>query len=185
MKAVALMVLALVCAGIAPSAYSQIVKCRAESGQLVYTEEKCPPGTQPLDLDKSLPASVRTAPAQVSAAASEPVLSPRAQELKPFIFACAYSANTECNEFRQMYRPCMDKRNRDAADCKALVELLPLAERARMRKIMQEQRQRCREQGSMDQCKRAACPMLSDHEAEDEQLYACSHAWGLPSTRLW
>lgn len=184
MKAAALLVLACVCAVIAPSAYSQIVKCRAESGQLVYTEEKCPAGTQPLDLDKTLPSSARASPTQASRTAAEPVLTPRAQELKALVFACVHSGNTGCNEYQQLYRSCTDRNNRGTQDCKALVQLLPLAKQEGFERILRDHRASCRQQDS-DDCRRSTCTVLPAQEPDDDQLHACAKAWGFPSTKSW
>lgn len=186
MKSVAVLILAFVCAGSALPAQSQVVKCRAESGQLVYTEKNCPPGTQPLDLAESLPSSTHAAPSPASDAAGETgPLSARAQELKPFVFDCAHSSKTECNEYQQMYRSCVDKRNRGTPDCRALVQLLPLAERAFIEEYRRELRASCSNQASLDQCRRSTCPVLAGREPDDEQLYACAQAWGFPSTKSW
>jgi hypothetical protein len=181
----------MLCAGVlllgAGDAAAQILKCKEASGQVVYTQNSCPPGTQPLDL----PEGVTSDPGSSFSPGSNPTrpLSPRGQQLQKKFQACMSSTSADCQEFQQLGQFCMQRANWDTADCAAMREVNSnfVNEMDRIgNNFKQRARENCSRDGDKKACDQVKCPLdMLMMEGTDAQVRACSKYRSLPSTATW
>jgi hypothetical protein len=178
------------CAGLllsgADEAAAEILKCKAASGQITYTQGSCPPGTAPLEL----PEGVSNDPGSSfkrNSGSSRP-LSPRAAQLKKQFEACGFGSDAKCAEFTELSKFCTQRANWETADCAAVREVnadfVGSLDRLGDR-LNERERQKCREDNDKKACDGLACPLSMMMEGSDSQVRACSRHRGLPSTSTW
>jgi hypothetical protein len=171
----------------ADEAAAEILKCKAASGQITYTQGSCPPGTTPLELPDSVSSDTGSSFAR-NGGSSRP-LSPRAAALKKSFEACGFSAgNGKCAEFTELSKFCTDRAHWDTADCAAVREVNEsfVADMGRLSDRFDEStRRKCREDNDKKACDQLACPISMMMEGSDSQVRACSRSRGFPSTNVW
>lgn len=167
-------------------AQAGIVKCKDSSGQITYTDNRCPPGTHPVDMPET--ASSETA-ASIKPDQHVRPLSPRASELKKKKDSCSWRRKVgTCSEYQELERFCTNRANWDASDCVALREIhASLAgdlDRA-IARYDEADRKKCSEERDQEACESVACPASLMTEGTDSQVRACSRFKKLPSTSTW
>ncbi|MEO8018605.1 MAG: hypothetical protein ABI769_12385 [Pseudomonadota bacterium] len=168
----------LVLATVQPAA-AQIIKCKSTSGETIYTQGQCPPGTQ---LAGEQP---RTAPASGPDASTPMPWSGRVEALKRL-------PGSEVNRITGL---CSNKRNYMAAECIGQREQWASSGTAVPPSAARHQEfQRACDGGDSAACVSAACDAYVRngreeahlvHLGTDNEVRACSKALGLRSSEHW
>lgn len=165
------------------AADAQIVKCKSSSGQVTYTQGRCPDGTAPLDL----PAGVAADAVGTSLRGSKPAeLTGRAAELDGLSDRCPGSS-AECRQYEAVERLCSAQANWQTGDCVALRRqkqhtldsLGNLADTYKQATRVQCQR------GNKKACIKDACPSELYTDATEARVRNCSRVLGYPSGDNW
>jgi len=168
----------------AHEADAEILKCKAASGQITYTQGSCPPGTSPLEL----PEGVSPDTGSSFKPGSPRPLSPRAAVLKKKFESCGFGSSSECAEYNQLGEFCSKSANWETADCAALREVnsdfVDSMDRLGNR-LNEGERSKCYEDNDKKACDRLMCPITLMMEGSDSQVRACSRHRGFPSTSTW
>jgi hypothetical protein len=171
----------------ADEAAAEILKCKAPSGQITYTQGSCPAGTTPLELPESVSSDTGSS-FRRNSGSSRP-LSPRAAALKKQFEACGFgSRGGQCAEFTELSKFCTDRAHWETADCAAVREVNAdfVSQMGNVSDRFDErERRKCREDNDKQACDRLACPVSMMMEGSDSQVRACSRSRGFPSTNTW
>jgi hypothetical protein len=171
----------------AAGASAEISKCRDANGQIVYTQNACPPGTEPLELPVGVP---REAGNSFPGADEPPErrMSLKAQALKQKYDACIVPSSAECQEFAQLAHFCEGRANWGLPECEGMNEYKAVFASRRGRRYgdsLSWEREKCRETGDPRACERVKCPTGMMLEGTDAEVRACSRFRSLPNTDTW
>ena len=170
----------------AADASAEIFKCKDANGQIVYTQNACPPGAEPQELPVGIPRDTGS-----SFQAGEPPerrLSLKAQALKEKFDACRTPSSAECQEFAQLSYFCKRRTNWGMPECEVMNEFNAAVSNKSGRLYGRSNdwdRERCRETGDQRACESAKCPNSMMLDGTDAEVRACSRFRSLPNTEAW
>ena len=178
-------VLTFVCLALALSldAPAGVVKCKGADGAITYTQNMCPPGTAPVNLDENISSGSTSSPSSSAKPLSAPAMVFKSQMER----CLKNDADEACQTLDITARLCRNKSEWQTSVCVAFREAGEASRDQVMLtddKSMRALRSACA-QGHSGACTEVVCAPNVFEEGSDDDVRACASKKQFPSSSQW